>query len=31
VPFLLAGGLKILYDLAIYAVFRKVAPPEERR
>jgi MFS family permease len=30
VPFLLAGGLKILYDLAIYAVFRKVAPPEER-
>lgn len=28
-PFLLAGGLKILYDLAIFAVFRHVKPPEE--
>jgi MFS family permease len=29
-PFLLAGGLKIIYDLWIFAVFRKVKPPEER-
>ena len=29
-PFLLAGGLKIVYDLSIFAVFRKVKPPEER-
>ncbi len=28
-PFLLAGGLKVVYDLWIYAVFRKVKPPEE--
>jgi MFS family permease len=30
-PFLLAGGLKIIYDLWIFAVFRKVKPPEELR
>lgn len=29
-PFLLAGGLKIIYDLWIYSVFRGVKPPEER-
>jgi MFS family permease len=29
-PFLLAGGLKIIYDLWIFAVFRKVKPPEEK-
>jgi len=29
-PFLLAGGLKVVYDLWIYAVFRHVKPPEER-
>jgi MFS family permease len=29
-PFLLAGGLKVVYDLWIYAVFRKVKPPEEK-
>jgi MFS family permease len=29
-PFLLAGGLKVIYDLWIFAVFRKVKPPEER-
>jgi predicted MFS family arabinose efflux permease len=29
-PFLLAGGLKIVYDLSIFAVFRKVKPPEEK-
>ena len=29
VPFVLAGGLKIIYDLWIFAVFRKVKPPEE--
>ncbi len=28
-PFLFAGGLKIIYDLAIFAFFRKVKPPEE--
>jgi MFS family permease len=28
--FLLAGGLKIIYDLWIFAVFRKVKPPEEQ-
>jgi MFS family permease len=28
-PFLLAGGLKVIYDLVIYAVFRRVKPPEE--
>jgi len=29
-PFLLAGGLKIVYDLWIYGVFRHVKPPEEK-
>jgi len=29
-PFLLAGGLKIIYDLLIYYVFRHVRPPEEK-
>ncbi|MGZ8450648.1 MAG: MFS transporter [Candidatus Binatia bacterium] len=28
-PFLLAGGIKIVYDLWIFAVFRDVKPPEE--
>lgn len=28
-PFLLAGGLKIIYDLTIFAFFRHVKPPEE--
>ncbi len=28
-PFLLAGGLKIVYDLTIWSVFRHVRPPEE--
>ncbi|HEY8860668.1 MAG TPA: MFS transporter [Candidatus Limnocylindria bacterium] len=30
-PFLLAGALKIAYDGLIYATFRGVRPPEERR
>lgn len=30
-PFLLAGGLKIIYDLWIFALFRHVRPPEEKR
>ena len=30
VPFYLAGGLKILYDLLMYRDFRNVKPPEER-
>jgi hypothetical protein len=28
-PFVISGGLKIIYDLTIYAVFRRVHPPEE--
>ena len=28
-PFLLAGGLKVVYDLWIFTVFRRVKPPEE--
>lgn len=28
-PFLLAGGLKIMYDLSLLALFRDVRPPEE--
>jgi MFS family permease len=30
VPFFFAGGLKIVYDLALYASFRHLRPPEER-
>lgn len=30
-PFFIAGGLKIAYDLAIYATFRGLRPPEETR
>lgn len=30
VPFLVAGGLKILYDLALWRGFRALRPPEER-
>jgi hypothetical protein len=30
VPFFLAGGLKILYDLLLYRDFRTVRPPEEQ-
>jgi MFS family permease len=29
-PLILAGGLKIVYDLALLASFRNVRPPEER-
>jgi len=29
-PFFLAGGLKIVYDLLLYRQFRAVLPPEER-
>ena len=28
-PFLVAGGIKVFYDLALWAVFRGVRPPEE--
>jgi predicted MFS family arabinose efflux permease len=28
-PFLLAGGLKIVYDLALWRSFRALRPPEE--
>jgi len=30
VPFFLAGGLKIVYDLLIYRSFRSLKPPEEK-
>jgi len=30
VPFFLAGGLKIAYDLALWRAFRGLRPPEER-
>lgn len=30
VPFLLAGGLKIVYDLSLLALFRNLRPPEEQ-
>jgi len=30
VPFLLAGGLKIVYDLLLWRDFRRVKPEEER-
>ena len=30
VPFFLAGGLKILYDLLLWRDFRRVKPEEER-
>lgn len=29
-PFLLAGSLKIIYDLLLYRSFRALKPPEER-
>ena len=29
-PFFLAGGMKIVYDLALYWNFRHIKPPEER-
>jgi MFS family permease len=31
VPFFLAGGLKIVYDVLVYRTFRGVRPPEETR
>jgi MFS family permease len=30
VPFFVSGGLKIVYDLALWRAFRRVTPPEER-
>jgi MFS family permease len=30
IPFVLAGGLKIVYDLALWRAFSAVKPPEER-
>jgi MFS family permease len=30
VPFVLGGGLKIVYDLLLFAMFRRVRPPEEQ-
>jgi MFS family permease len=29
VPFYIAGGLKIVYDLLLFRAFRAVRPPEE--
>ena len=30
VPFVIAGGLKVVYDLLVYRSFRRLRPPEER-
>lgn len=30
-PFLLAGGLKLVYDLILFSSFRSISPPEESR
>ena len=30
-PFLVAGGLKIIYDLALYRSFKTIKPPEETK
>jgi hypothetical protein len=30
-PFLVAGGLKIVYDVVLWRSFRALRPPEERR
>lgn len=30
VPFIISGGLKIIYDLSLYQRFRALKPPEER-
>ena len=30
-PLLVAGGLKIVYDLLLFACFRKLKPPEEKK
>lgn len=30
VPFFIAGGLKVIYDLLLYFSFRKLPPPEEQ-
>jgi len=30
VPFYLAGGLKIVYDILLYRGFRTMKPPEEK-
>jgi MFS family permease len=30
-PFLLSGGLKIVYDLLLYRSFRAIKPPEEKK
>jgi hypothetical protein len=29
-PFMIAGGMKIIYDLLIWRGFRAVKPPEEK-
>ncbi len=28
-PLALAGGVKIVYDLLLFALFRKIRPPEQ--
>jgi MFS family permease len=28
-PFIIAGGLKIIYDLLLYRSFKAITPPEE--
>jgi hypothetical protein len=30
-PFVIAGGLKIIYDLLLYRSFKTIKPPEEEK
>ena len=30
VPFLIAGGLKLVYDFLLYRSFKTIKPPEEQ-
>ncbi|MBF0121543.1 MAG: MFS transporter [Desulfobacterales bacterium] len=30
VPFFMAGGLKIIYDLSLFSMFKNIKPPEEK-
>jgi MFS family permease len=30
-PFVVSGGLKVVYDLLLYRGFRAIRPPEEQR
>ena len=30
-PFVIAGGLKVAYDLSLYKIFHRVKPPQENK